>query len=287
MFSQNFSFWEINPGFNILYQEGPMKKIVGALIVLILAGTAFFFGWAQLPVPPGSYGVMRSKTHGVDTALIREGEFRWIWYKLIPNNALTLIFTLNPVTRTVSADGSLPSAGTYAAVAGVNADFSYEIEAAFSFSLKADSLPSLVLDRGLTGQESLEAYENELAEKIDSFVLERLEAYNTEEKLLDGIVKTAAADRLQEDILRSFPETENLSCTIRSSKLPDLALYNMARSVYEEYLNAQKELLKTEAMVQAERNVSSLFRFGELEKYGELLTKYPVLLQYLALPAAP
>jgi hypothetical protein len=264
-----------------------MKNIVGVLILLILAGTAFFFGWAQLPVPPGSYGVIRSKTHGIDTALIREGEFRWIWYKLIPTNALTLVFTLNPVTRTVSASGSLPSAGTYAAVAGINADFSYELGATVSFSLRADSLPSLVLDRGLTGQESLEAYEKELAERIDFFVLERLEAYTLEESPLDGIVKTAAADRLKEDLLRSFPEIGNLSCTIRGVKFPDLALYNMARSVYEEYLNAQGELLKTEAAVQAERNVSSVFRFDELEKYGELLTKYPVLLQYLALPAAP
>jgi hypothetical protein len=264
-----------------------MKKIVGVLIVLILAGTAFFFGWAQLPVPPGSYGVVRSKTHGIDAALIREGEFRWIWYKLIPTNALTLIFTLNPITRTVSAAGSLPLAGTYAEVAGINADFSYEIGAALSFSLKAGSLPSLVLERGLTGQESLEAYEKELAERIDFFVLERLEAYSMEEKLLDGIAKTAAADRLKEDVLRAFPEIENLSCTIRGVKFPDLALYDMARSVYEEYLNAQRELLKTEAAVQAERNVGSLFRFDELEKYGELLTKYPVLLQYLALPASP
>jgi hypothetical protein len=264
-----------------------MKKIVGVLIVLILAGTAFFFGWAQLPVPPGSYGVIRSKTHGVDTALIREGEFRWIWYKLIPTNTLTMVFTLNPVIRTVSAGGSLPSAGTYAAVAGVNADFSYEIGAVLTFTLKPDSLPALVLEKGLTGQESLEAYEKELADKVDDFVLERLEAYSLEEKLPEGIVKTAAADRLKEDILRAFPEIENLSCTIRGSKFPDLALYAMARSVYEEYLNAQKELLKTEAAVQAERNVSSVFRFDELEKYGELLTKYPVLLQYLALPATP
>ncbi|WP_010255536.1 hypothetical protein [Treponema primitia] len=261
-----------------------MKKVVGLLIILILAGAAFFFGWAQLPVPPGSYGVIRSKTHGVDTILIREGEFRWIWYKLIPTNTVTLVFTLNPVSRTISADGNLPSAETYAAAAGINADFSYELGALISFTLRAASLPSLVREKGLDGQESLENYENELAEKLDFFVLERLEAYALDLKFTQGPVKTAAAARLETEILQAFPDIENFSCTVQNIKLPDLALYNTARSIYEEYLDKQKEFLKTEMAGQAERSVNSLFRFDELEKYGELLTKYPVLLQYLALP---
>jgi hypothetical protein len=261
-----------------------MKKVVGLVIVLILAGTAFFFGWTALPVPPGSYGVLRSKTHGVDAAVIREGEFRWVWYKLIPTNADTLIFTLAPVTRPVSVSGSLPSAGTFAAVAGIKADFSYEIEAGLSFTLKADTLPSLVLNEGVRDQESLEKYEEALTQKIAVFALEQLEAYAAEDMFLVGIQKNAAAARLEEDILRAFPDAENLSCVIQRAKLPDLALYTMARSLYEEYLDSQRALLKTEIAAQAERNVNSLFRFDELEKYGELLTKYPVLLQYLALP---
>jgi len=44
-----------------------MKKFLAGLIVLVvLGGVVFFFGWVQLAVPPGSYGVLRSKTHGVD-----------------------------------------------------------------------------------------------------------------------------------------------------------------------------------------------------------------------------
>jgi hypothetical protein len=261
-----------------------MKKVVGLVLILMLAGAAFFFGWAQLPVPPGSYGVLRSKTHGVDTAVIREGEVRWVWYKLIPANADTLVFTLHPVTRTVSAAGSLPSAETYAAAAGIRADFSYEIEASFSFTLKADVLPSLTLNEGLGGQESLEVYEEDLAQNIERFALERLEAYAAGDTFLEGIQKTAAAARLAEDIRQAFPDIENLSCSIQRAKLPDLALYGMARSIYEEYLGSQRALLKTELAAQAERNINALFRFDELERYGELLTKYPVLLQYLALP---
>jgi hypothetical protein len=38
-----------------------MKKALFSFIILILLGGAgFFFGWAQMPVPPGSDGVLRS-----------------------------------------------------------------------------------------------------------------------------------------------------------------------------------------------------------------------------------
>ncbi|AEF85355.1 conserved hypothetical protein [Treponema primitia ZAS-2] len=261
-----------------------MKKIIGFFLLLILAGAAFFFGWAQLPVAPGSYGVLRSKTHGVDAAPIREGEFRWIWYKLIPTNAVTLVFKPAPVTRELALTGSLPQGETYAAAAGLGADFSYEISGTLSFTIKAASLPSLVQERGLTDQESLEVYEKELGRNIEAFAMQRLEAYSAEENALEGILKSPAASRLEGEILREFPDIENLSCVITRARLPDLALYSMARSVYKEYLNSQQELLKTEIAGQAERNINSLFRFDELEKYGELLTRYPVLLQYLAMP---
>ncbi|MDR0597026.1 MAG: hypothetical protein LBG14_00785 [Treponema sp.] len=265
-----------------------MKKVLVFLVLLIiLSGTVFFFGWAQFPAPPGSYGVLRSKTHGIDPAVIREGEFRWVWQKLIPTNASTLIFRPNHVNLPVSAGGTLPLAAAYAEKTGIAADFSYSIEADLSFSLKPDSLPSLVLTRGISDQASLEDYEKSLAREIDFFARERLEAYAAREQI-SGELKPyeglrAASARLEGEIGRAFPDVENLSCLIRSARLPDYALYATARSLYGEYLNRQKELLGAELALRTEQSVNALLRFDELEKYGELLTKYPVLLQYLEL----
>jgi hypothetical protein len=274
-----------------------MKKALGLFIVLmILAGAAFFFGWAQFPAPPGSYGVLRSKTHGLDPAVIREGEFRWVWYKLIPFNAVTLVFSPNLVKVPVSAGGTLPLASTYASKAGINADFSYAIEAELSFSVKPGSLPSLALTRGIKDQTGLEDYEKTLAREIDFFARERLEAYAAQDQFEGGTYGEgapngedlrSAAVRLEGEITRAFPDVENLSYSIHSARMPDFALYAMARSLYGDYLDRQRELLGAEISGQAERSVNALFRFDELEKYGELLTKYPVLLQYLALLANP
>jgi hypothetical protein len=265
-----------------------MKKAFGLFIVLILlAGAAFFFGWAQLPVSPGSYGVLRSKTHGVDPAVVREGEFRWVWYKLIPANAATLILAPNQVRAPVAVSGTLPLVETYAAKTGIAADFSYNIEADLSFSVKPGSLPSLVLRGGIKDQAGLEDYEKSLAREISFFAREWLEAYTAGEQFSGGTPAgpdlRAISARLEGDMLRSFPDVENLSCALRSARLPDFALYAMARSLYGDYLNRQKELLGAELSNIAERSVSALFRFDELERYGELLTKYPVLLEYLAL----
>jgi hypothetical protein len=265
-----------------------MKKALGLFIVLIiLAGVAFFFGWAQFSVPPGSYGVLRSKTHGVDPGVVREGEFRWVWYKLIPTNVSVLIFTPGPVRAPVAVSGTLPLAETYAAKTGIAADFSYNIEADLSFAVKPGSLPSLALSRGITDQAGLEDYEKSLTREIGFFAREWLEAYAAGEQFSGGSPLgedlRAVSARLEGDIIRSFPDVENLSFTLRSVRMPDFALYATARSLYGDYLHRQQELLGAELSVNTERSVNELFRFDELERYGELLTKYPVLLEYLAL----
>jgi hypothetical protein len=265
-----------------------MKKAFGLLVVLvILGGVAFFFGWAQLPVPSGSYGVLRSKTHGVDPEVIREGEFRWVWYKLIPANATTLIFIPNRTSAALVAEGTLPLAATYSEKTGITADFSYIIEADISFAIKPDVLPSLALTRGITDQAALEDYEKSLTREIDFFARERLAAWASQEQLAGreepyGGLKTLSA-RLEGEIGDAFVDVENLSFVIRSARMPDFALYAMARSLYGDYLNRQRELLGTAISDQAEWSVNTRLRFDELEKYGKLLTKYPVLLQYLEL----
>jgi hypothetical protein len=227
--------------------------------------------------------VLRSKTHGIDPEVIREGEFRWVWQKLIPMNAVTLTFIPNRVNLPVSVSGTLPLAATYAGATGIAADFSYNLEADLSFSIKPESLPSLVAKRGITDQAALEDYENSLAREIDFFARERLEALAVQEEPFSGppyeSLRTLSA-RLEGEIGRVFTDVENLSYNIRQAKTPDFALYATARSLYDDYLKLQKELLGGEISRRTEQGFNDQLRFAELEKYGELLTKYPVLLQY-------
>ncbi|MDR1178622.1 MAG: hypothetical protein LBK64_07325, partial [Spirochaetaceae bacterium] len=48
-------------------------------------------------------------------------------------------------------------------------------------------------------------------------------------------------------------------------------------------LARQTDTLRPDTLSAAQNRMNSQLRFDELTRYGELLTKYPVLLKYLAL----
>jgi hypothetical protein len=261
-----------------------MKKFLAFFtIFIILGGLVFFFGWAQLAVPPGSYGLIRSKTHGLDPRLIREGEFRWVWYKLIPTNVDISLYRLNRVEHSFTFRNSLPSGSVYAAFAGITADFSYNVSADLAFSLKPDTLPSLVVDYNIGSQEDLDRLEKTLAGEMEGFILRRLGLTEENSQSLEEILSTGSSPALEKAILEQFPGVENLSCRIKTASFPNFALYRQVREIFEDFLSREQEYLDNGLREKAEKQIDSRLRFDELERYGELLTKYPILVQYLAL----
>jgi hypothetical protein len=257
------------------------KFFVVFFILLALGGAGFFFGWVQLEVPPGFYGVLRSKTHGIDGSLIREGEFRWVWYKLIPTNAAIQVYRPPRVERRINRRGVLPSADVYTAFAAADADFSYEFDAALSFYIDADSLIPLIRERDIQNQEELEAYADALAQDIESFVLRRMETLGEDGEELRRVMETGSAAKLEGEVLSNFPQIRGFSCRIPAIRFPDFELYSQLRRLYADYLDVQREYALAAADNRAERHIDSRFRLDELAAYGELLTRYPVLLEYL------
>jgi len=263
-----------------------MKKFLLFLLFLILLGGAgFFFGWAQFRVPPGSYGVMRSKTHGLEPQVIRDGEIRWIWYKLIPTNTKISTYTLETVSYPFRKSGNLISGQSYAVLAGIDADFSWDISGELRFSLKPEILPELTDRENISDNDGLRRAEKVIAERIGSYVIQRLGSYTDgeDETRLESITLTGALPELNRDIERAFPEVENLSCILQAVTIPDYSLYQSVRALYREYLAQQNAILKTDMLLEAEKHIETRMRMDELSRYGELLTKYPILLQYMAL----
>jgi hypothetical protein len=254
-----------------------MKKFfVTLLILIIMAAVGLFLGWAQLGVPPDSYGIIRSKTHGLDTRLVKPGEFRWIWYKLIPTNVTTAVFRLDPVNYPFSANNTLPSGQIYAAFAGIGGDFSWEIRAIFSFSLRPEALVDLFTTDNMGTQEELDRHEAVIAGQIETFILRRVD-------LLENFLQDGESPELERTVREQFPAISQFSLTIQSARFPDFALYRQTKELYEQYNALQKEFLHDDLQGKAKSRVESFRRFDELEQYGALLTKYPILLEYLAL----
>jgi hypothetical protein len=260
-----------------------MKKFfMVVLILIILGGVVFYFGWVEFSVPPGAYGIMRSRTHGMDNRLIRNGEFRWEWYKIIPKNVEILVLRPKTISRSFTNNGKLPSGGTYESFLGIKADFSYEAEGSFSFNIKPDTFPDLALTMNIANQDDFDAYSEELAGNIENFIIQNLRAGSQGDNAAD-IIMGGKVSGLTAEVGRNFPDIENLNIKIQTLLLPDIALYNSAKSLYESYLERQQEYLSVPLSVNAERGLNLRFRIDELEKYGELLTKYPILMKFLSL----
>lgn len=260
------------------------KSVVASFIVAAAAIAAFAVGWIQFAVPPGSYGVLRSKTGGVDPRVLRNGDFRWAWERLLPTNAAVAVFTLASVEKEFSASGSLPNAAAYAPYAGADpSSFSYDVAGRVSFSLRPDSLPALVSSGAFSDQASLDAWLARTAEAAARHAVRRLHAYAEDPEDLGLIAASGTSPRLLSDLERAFPDAENVSVSVSRAKFPDYALYGLGKKLYAAYVEQKGVALEGDVRLEAAAALRSRARFEELEKYGELLAKYPSLLHYLAI----
>jgi hypothetical protein len=232
---------------------------------------------------------MRSKTHGLETEVIQDGDFRWIWYKMLPTNAKVSVYTISPVKRSIRTSGVLASGEVYAALAGLNADFSWEISGELSFSLKPEKLPEFTARENINDDAGLRKAEEILAAKVETLVLQRLRNYADNANAdnmsaeIDAIAFTASHPEINSEIQSLIPEIENLNCAIQFVRIPDYALYQSLFSLYREYLARQNAILSLSVANEAERKINSRIRMEELAQYGELLTKYPILIEYLSI----
>jgi len=260
-----------------------MKKFfITLLILILLAGTAFFFGWVQFTVPPGHYGVINSKTHGIDPQLVRSGEFRWLWYKLIPTNVNIAVFNLKQTKLSIFHSSSLPSGDTYAAFLGImNADFSWNIQGDIAFNIYPERLITLTGQQNLNNQEDLDQYLQTVAGEIELIILRIISSASTDSERLEYIMSGNIDPEMQKEITDRFPEITDLSFVIHTAKFPDFILYRQIRLLYEEFLATQREFISSSFARMAETHIEAQLRFDELERYGDLLSRFPILLEFM------
>jgi len=260
-----------------------MKKFFTTLLVLvIIAGIMLFFGWAQLGIPPDGCGVIRSKTHGLYPYLVQPGEFLWIWYKLIPTNAETTVLRLAPFNYDFTAESELPSGRVYSAFAGIRGDFSWRINAVLSFSISPDAIIPLFNANTIGSQEDLTRYQRDVARQIEGVILR----YIGQEDLsgeVEALLRDGENPWFEREVIKQFPFLRNFSLRVKSAKFPDFELYRQAKALFEFYMTVQKEYVSGDMRERAKNRMDAMFRFDELELYGALLTKYPILLDYMTL----
>ncbi len=268
-----------------------MKKTLLSLIILALfAIVIFFLGWSQFAVPAGSYGVIVSKTSGVDPEPLVPGAFRWDWERLLPTNATILTFDLAPINKRVSLEGTLPSSELYSKMLEGNPDFSWKASFEVAGRVQPKVLPSLVSRNDIRDQQALAAWTDATlsaaAEKgMRSAIREMTNAESSGATGGSGAAKSASPDTLIEADVIAYAEKEGLEITSVvpvSFSVPDLSLYVMGEKAYISYQERKRALMDRTADKEADASVSDYLQIERFAHLGEILTKYPILIEYIA-----
>ncbi len=215
-----------------------MKKFLACLFILaVFTGAVFYIGWTQFRVKPDTMGVVVSKTSGVDSKPVLNGEFAWHWQFLLPTNATLKTFQIKPVSVQKTISGTLPSGEAYASIYGAQGLFDYSFTFEILLTLSPEAIVELLQlnkitdDKDLT--EYLEGAGSTLAQKAANYILSRADgnpSFRTEslkrEEILRGI-----------QIYKDFPEIDVSVFAITSSKLPDYNMYKKISNMQPDELN--------------------------------------------------
>lgn len=262
-----------------------MKRfIVSILVLAVIAAVIFYFGWIQLKLDEDTFGVVFTKTGGWEDTALAPGDFAWRVQRLLPTNLTLHLFPVTPRAAAIDLRGSLPSATEYGSLLESPAPFSYAISLDIVYRLRPAALPRLARTDGLRA-DTMNAYYERMEDQMNALVSEAVLSVVKDAPQPDSGVSATRilADSVTETIGGAFPDIELISVSPRRVDLPDPALYEETRRRYLAILDARSQAMQDAAGLLAEQQTDAEASLSRLERYGDILTRYPVLLDYFTL----
>ncbi|MCL2481623.1 MAG: hypothetical protein FWF38_07925, partial [Spirochaetaceae bacterium] len=224
---------------------------------------------------------------GYDKNVLETGNFYFRWQKLIPKNSKTYIINNVFRKRDITVSGILPSGNIYSQVMQGNPDFSYSVSTTVTYSISKD----LIVEKG-----SIELFDLNQTTGIDNFFIETDKSIQS---LLKNYIETSflaniegtqnnanidlnilSQEKLKEKLIPKMSGIIISDLAVINSSFPDINLYRVAAKQYMEVLADKKKILLEAELKTASRDAELAKKFETLQKYGELLNKYPILLDY-------
>lgn len=266
-----------------------MKKALFILLVLVIIGaTGFGFGYIPLRLEPGARAVLFSRTSGWSDTVYEAGEFAWAWQLLIPTNADLYEFSGETRRLSVSSRSSLPSAEMYVGAVDGDPDFSQRVVMSIRYRLSPSGIRSLA-PIGIVADTLDQWYDDTddritaLAAQIIGQVIERGAEQAAENPA--GPAPEEIAEEIADRLAERMPQIEVVAVEVTDLHLPDLQLYALARETYFAVQDARRQALIDAARAVAGSEADTAARVQNLQRYGEVLTEFPVLLEYLEIAA--
>ena len=262
-----------------------MKKILVLLLILVaIGGATFYFGWIQIQLPEYTYAVIFTKTRGWDESVTEPGRFTWRWERLVPKNLKILKYTIEPQNATFRYNGQLPSGDLYSQLIEPRPDFDYSVAFSLSYTLNPEALPEIASVQ-MISPDSMDLYYDRLTTSISAQAativnsLARSEEFTVTLAVASPEIESMLINRLQPQ----FREVTIHRILPTTLELPDVELYHAAKAQFLK-IAASREASRVRIMddvVKTDIRVNQ--HFDVLERYGELLAKYPVLLDLIEL----
>ena len=201
-------------------------------------------------------------------------------------NVTLFRFDLRPHVAEARVTGELPSAPAFATVLPTEVDFSFDVAVVTTFAVRPEALPELVASQSLT-PDSLAEWSTQMADDVARAAYELLQR-NPAAFLSDlaGVEKEITAT-----LSTRFPDIVLTAVRFTEVHLPDLELYERARTAYLALVDAQDEARKAAvASLARRREADLLYRQARLDslallrEYGAVFEQYPKLLEFVSAP---
>ena len=255
-----------------------MKKFIFWLIFLIIiAGVVGYFGWIR--VPENNVALGFSTITGYDTAFMESGKLNWRWQKLIPKCYVLKMYQLETQSAEISVAQALPSGDLYASEMTGKPDFSFAVKYAVTYKIKEDSLYGMATS-GVLGDGGLHAFYADVKEKIQNAAASLLGEEMTKAMAGSTFSQKALEDGVKARIGEQMGDVEIISFDTVEAKFPDIELYKAAKAKYLENQEKKQEIAAQQEKQTTDFNTKIDQRIELLKKYGELLTQYPILIEY-------
>jgi hypothetical protein len=206
------------------------KSNICLLIILIFSGFVFWKGWTSLRVKPEKFGIVISKTNGINEKPVVNGEFAWNWQFLLPTNAELKLFSIEPVSVTQTITGNLPSGELYTKYLDSSYRFDYRFTIDVSLTLSPEAVIELIKLNQITNEEDLKTYLTNAGKTVAQFTAD----YYLKKMQENPNFRPESVKR--EDILRSiqvykdFPLVEVFMLSVTEAVVPDYEMYNKLKS---------------------------------------------------------
>ncbi len=261
-----------------------IKRTIITLIILAALGAVFYFGYYQFQLPADQYGVIFTKLNGWDPAVVEPSSFRIEWEGLIPLNLRMEKFVLVPVTKRISATGTLPSSEIYSMYLENNPDFSFSYVFDITYTVKPSSLPFLITEEFLrsdTYSDWLIDFEFVLTADASSLLQKKAD----DEEYLKKI--SYNYHLMEKDLLNVLAAEYDFIDFVRFTPVevtfPDMSLYAEGKRQYFEMEKYHNDVQQSALKETSRRMIEESAKIELLEKYGALFTKYPQLINYYAI----